>query len=143
MEFFRDIRREYPEVGFELLVVDDGSSDGTLRAIEPLFADGEQFTLVQLSRNFGSHAAISAGLAHAKGDAALTLSADRQEPLSAVGQFIEAWRGGGELVWGLRSSRAVKRGLSNSFAHFGPWMSFIQSGGASALATLAAKLDPR
>ncbi|TPW75982.1 glycosyltransferase family 2 protein [Schumannella soli] len=116
VDFFRDIRREHPEMRFELLVIDDGSSDGTLAAIEPLFAEDEAFTLVQLSRNFGSHAAISAGLAYARGDAALTLSADRQEPLSAVGQFIEAWRAGGELVWGLRSTRAMKRGLSNSFA---------------------------
>ncbi len=114
VEFYRDIRAAHPQMGFELLVVDDGSTDGTARAVLDASSDEDRTRVVVLSRNFGSHAAISAGLAAARGDAALTLSADRQEPLEAVGAMLAAWADGADLVWGLRSVRASK-GSGNEF----------------------------
>ncbi|WP_454129862.1 glycosyltransferase family 2 protein [Microbacterium aurum] len=115
-DFYREILRAHDDLDFELLVVDDGSTDGTSDAFASALESVGTARIVRLSRNFGSHAGISAGFAHARGDAALTLSADRQEPLEAIGQFLEEWRSGADLVWGLRSVRAVKKGVGDAFA---------------------------
>lgn len=115
-DFYREIRAELSNLEIELVLVDDGSQDGTSAALASVFTQDDDVKIVQLSRNFGSHAAISAGFAHATGDAAITLSADRQEPLSAVHDMVAQWQSGADIVWGLRSVRAVKKGLSDSFA---------------------------
>ena len=117
--FFREIETTYPQHRFEMVVVDDGSDDGTADAVIALVAPGENVRVISLSRRFGSHAAISAGFAHAAGDAAITLTADRSEPLEAVGMFLDEWHAGADIVWGLRSVRAQKRAsrlLSRMFA---------------------------
>ncbi|WP_051639709.1 glycosyltransferase family 2 protein [Cellulomonas sp. URHE0023] len=116
VSFYREIRASVPDLEFELVVVDDGSTDGTSDALLELLGPEDRAKVIVFSRNFGSHAAISAGFAHCTGDAALTLSADRQEPLSAVFSFVEQWRDGADLVWGLRSVRSSKGGSNEFFA---------------------------
>ena len=116
VSFYREIAAEFPDLEIELVVVDDGSTDGTPSIVRQERSAGDRIVLVELSRNFGSHAAITAGLLECTGDAALTLSADLQEPISAVRDFIQQWRDGADIVWGLRSVRAVKRGPQESFA---------------------------
>lgn len=111
--FVREIRAAHPDLDFELVVVDDGSTDGTVGVVLDALADGDVARVASLSRNFGSHAAITAGLALARGDCALTLSTDLQEPLEAIGRFLDAWRAGNDIVWGVRESRAVPKGLGN------------------------------
>jgi dolichol-phosphate mannosyltransferase len=110
VSFVRAIRARHAGYDFELVVVDDGSEDGTHEALTAALDESDRATLVRLSRNFGSHAAITAGFAHAIGDAALTLSADRQEPMEAVDDFIAAWEKGADIVWGLRITRTASPG---------------------------------
>lgn len=112
IEFFHEIEATYPDHRFEMVVIDDGSEDGTAEAVTALVAPGESVRIISLSRRFGSHAAITAGLAHAAGDVAITLTADRSEPLEAVGMFLEQWHAGADIVWGLRSVRAQRKASS-------------------------------
>jgi len=94
-----------PEVDFELVLVDDGSSDGTAAAVHQLAPPELPVTTVELARSFGSHQAITAGLRECHGDCAVVLGADGQEPDALVGEFLAAWRAGADVVWGTRRSR--------------------------------------
>lgn len=116
VDFFREVSETYPDYAFEMVVIDDGSSDGTADNLISLARPDEPIRVASLSRNFGSHAALSAGLGQARGEAAITLSADRQEPLEAVGLFLAEWADGADLVWGLRSVRVQDKAVQGIFA---------------------------
>jgi dolichol-phosphate mannosyltransferase len=90
-----------------VLFIEDGSSDDSWGRISGLAARDARFRGIRLSRNYGSHIALSAGFANI-GDAAAvaTLACDLQDPPEVVGQFIDAWREGADIVWGKRVSRA-------------------------------------
>jgi dolichol-phosphate mannosyltransferase len=90
---------------FHILLVDDGSTDGSWAAIERLCAEDDRFSALRLSRNFGSHAALAAGLNRAEGDAVATLACDLQDPAEAVLAFVSKWREGADIVWGARRQR--------------------------------------
>lgn len=89
----------------EILFVDDGSRDGTLAWLRAQAKIDKRVRYVSLSRNFGSHTAVAAGLAHVTGDAAAIVPADLQDPPSTVVDFVARWREGAEVVWGVRESR--------------------------------------
>ncbi len=104
---------------FTYLFVDDGSADRTFEKVREASRASDRIRGIQLSRNFGSHIAISAGIDHASGfDAAIVISADLQEPPEMIGQLISKWQEGFEVVWTVREKRAQSRmgkALSRTF----------------------------
>lgn len=91
---------------FEVVFVDDGSSDATLATIRTLNAQDPRFRCVSFSRNFGKEIAIAAGLEHCRGKAAIILDADLQHPPEMIAQFVAKWRQGYQNVYGQRVDRA-------------------------------------
>lgn len=87
---------------FEFVFVDDGSQDGSAVEVENLARRKRHVRLIELSRNFGKEAAVTAGLHGAKGDAAIILDADLQHPPSIIKKFIQKWRKGAEVVVGVK-----------------------------------------
>lgn len=103
---------------YELIFVDDGSRDSSWEKLGELVKSDSRIRALSLSRNFGSHSAITAGLFHARGDATIILAADLQDPPDVVLQFIEKWEKGFEVVWGVRKRRkdsGIKKFLSALF----------------------------
>jgi dolichol-phosphate mannosyltransferase len=90
---------------FEIIVVDDGSSDGTSAALEELAAADRRIRVVTLSRNFGHQTALTAGLEHAQGDAVVMIDADLQDPPELIPQLVEWWRKGSDVVVAAREER--------------------------------------
>lgn len=105
--------------GYEIIYVDDGSTDDTLGVIRLLHADDSSVRLVKLSRNFGKEIATTAGIHAAKGDAIVTIDADGQHPVELLPVFLGRWQAGDKVVIGLRtenqSEGAVKRYGSKLF----------------------------
>jgi dolichol-phosphate mannosyltransferase len=86
-------------VAWRAILVDDGSRDRSAALISAHAASDPRFTLVELSRNFGFQAALSAGLAAAaEADAVITMDGDLQDPPELVVELVSAWRAGGEIV---------------------------------------------
>jgi polyisoprenyl-phosphate glycosyltransferase len=90
----------------EIVIVDDGSTDGTWDVLLDLAADDPSVRLVRLSRNFGHQAALSAGLDAARGEAIVLIDADLQDPPEVLPSLVAKWREGYDVVYGVRSSRA-------------------------------------
>ena len=90
---------------FEILFVDDGSSDTTLEVIRKANAADPRVRCLSLSRNFGKEAALSAGLDRARGEAVIPLDVDLQDPPEAIPRMIAKWRAGFDVVYGVRDNR--------------------------------------
>ena len=93
----------------EVVMVDDGSRDGTYELARAASVSDPRFKLVQFSRNFGHQVAITAGMDAAVGDAVIIMDADLQDPPYVVLQMIEKWKEGYEVVYGLRERRQGER----------------------------------
>jgi glycosyltransferase involved in cell wall biosynthesis len=90
---------------WELVLVDDGSRDGTPAAMAELAGRDERVKVVRLSRNFGHQAAITAGLDHAHGDAVVMMDGDLQDPPEVIPSMVERWREGADIVYAIREER--------------------------------------
>ena len=103
----------------ELMLVDDGSTDGSTAWATDLVRRDPHVRLLQLSRNFGHQIAITAGLDHADGDAVVIIDADLQDPPEVIPELLAKWREGFEVVYAVRRSREgetwMKKFLAASF----------------------------
>lgn len=93
--------------GWEILFVDDGSTDATLARIAVAHARDPRIRALSLSRNFGKEAALSAGLDHARGQAVIPIDVDLQDPPEVIGDMLDRWRAGYEIVYGVRRNRST------------------------------------
>jgi glycosyltransferase involved in cell wall biosynthesis len=92
--------------GWEILFVDDGSTDATLAAIVAANQRDPRVRALSLSRNFGKEAALSAGLDHARGEAVIPMDVDMQDPPEVLPEMVAKWREGHEMVFGVRRCRS-------------------------------------
>ncbi len=90
---------------FEILFIDDGSSDTTLDRIRIANAADPRIRALSLSRNFGKEAALSAGLDHARGLAVIPIDVDLQDPPDVIAPMLAKWRAGFDVVYGVRDNR--------------------------------------
>jgi dolichol-phosphate mannosyltransferase len=100
----------------EFLFVDDGSKDGSFEWVCQAAEKDPRVKYLKLSRNFGHQAAITAGMAHAAGDAVVTIDADLQDPPETIPDLLAKWREGYEVVHAIRSSRRGEKGLKKFLA---------------------------
>jgi polyisoprenyl-phosphate glycosyltransferase len=104
-EFYTRVCSALDGLRFELILVDDGSSDATPALLDQLAANDPAVHVVYLSRNFGHQTALTAGLDHARGDAVVMLDADLQDPPELIPRMIDHWRAGCEVVYAVREHR--------------------------------------
>jgi glycosyltransferase involved in cell wall biosynthesis len=101
---------------WEVIFVDDGSTDGTTAALLALNARDPRFKAVVLSRNFGKEIAVAAGLRYTTGAAAVVMDGDLQHPPETIPALIAQWEQGYDVVYGTRESRATDTKLHRVFA---------------------------
>lgn len=100
----RDVMDQTKEP-WELILVDDGSTDGSTDAIRKLAANDDRVRPVIFARNFGHQIAVSAGIDYSRGDAVVIIDADLQDPPEVIHDLIEKWHAGYEVVYAVREER--------------------------------------
>jgi len=100
-----DENREYE---FEAIIVENGSTDRTFEKLLQIHNEDQRFKILQLSRNFRMDGGMTAGLQYVKGDAAMIMTANLQDPPNVIPQFIKKWEEGYEHVYGVVSKRPGK-----------------------------------
>ncbi len=101
---------------WELVCVNDGSHDDTLERLLALRRQDSRVVIIDLSRNFGKEAALTAGLFEARGEAAIPMDADLQDPPELIPQLLAEWQNGFDMVLATRSSRATDTWLKRQSA---------------------------
>jgi len=104
-EFVRRTCAAIADFPFELVLVNDGSSDSTPERLDRIAADDPRVRVVHLSRNFGHQAALTAGLEHAIGDVVAMLDADLQDPPELIVEMVAQWSQGSDVVYAVRKQR--------------------------------------
>ena len=102
--FYAELAAVLKELGtrHEIVFVDDGSTDASLRIIERFQAEDPAVAVVALSRNFGHQKALTAGMDFAAGDVVITLDSDLQHPPALIPQLLQRWRAGAKVVHAIR-----------------------------------------
>ncbi|WP_323751890.1 glycosyltransferase family 2 protein [Marinobacter sp.] len=105
------------DLHWEIVLIDDGSDDGSAQYIGGLIERTPGIRLIKLSRNFGKEAAMTAGLEHASGDAVIVLDADLQDPPEHIPAMVECWQSGVDVVLMQRRSRTGETAFKRWSAH--------------------------
>jgi glycosyltransferase involved in cell wall biosynthesis len=105
-------------LSFEFVCVDDGSRDDTLARLQAFAQREPRVRVVELSRNFGKEAALTAGIDHARGAAVIPIDADLQDPPELIPSLIEAWQGGADVVVARRADRRADSWLKRKTAEW-------------------------
>ena len=117
-ENVKSIIKKLPQK-FELIFVDDGSSDDSVKKLRQVAKRDKRARVVELARNFGKEIAVTAGIHKARGDAAIIMDADLQHPPELLSKFVEEWEKGADVVVGVkrygRSESWFKKASSKSF----------------------------
>ena len=103
---------------YEIVLVNDGSSDATAAAIRAEMRERPHLVLVNLSRNFGHQLAATAGIELARGDAVILMDGDLQDPPELIAAFVEQWREGFDVVYAVRRSRKGESAFKLATAGF-------------------------
>jgi len=105
--FYRRVVEVMEGIGdsFELVLINDGSRDGSFRTMQELHTRDPRVRVIDFSRNFGHQIAISAGLDHARGNAVIIIDSDLQDPPEVIPQLVARWKDGAEVVYAQRSMR--------------------------------------
>ena len=123
LPLYNDIREKvlvHLDVDYEIIFVDDGSKDNSYNVMQELARLDSHIMLVRLSRNFGEHAAILAGLSKCTGDCAVRKAADLQEPSELILKMLAAYQQGNKVVLATRADRdepATQKAFSNLYAY--------------------------
>ena len=110
------------EIDWEWVVIDDHSPDATFDVIHATAAVDARVRGIRLARNSGAHIALSCGLHAARGDCAIALAADLQDPPEVVPQLLDAWRNGAHVVWAARAEREGETAATKGFARVYYWL---------------------
>ncbi|RKD73432.1 glycosyltransferase involved in cell wall biosynthesis [Sinobaca qinghaiensis] len=115
-----ELRKEFESLSYqyEIVYIDDGSSDNTLEVLQKLASSFEEVRYISFTRNFGKEAALIAGLEHAKGEAVIIIDADLQHPVSLIPDMLKGFEEGYDQVIAQRNRTGdskVRTGLSNLY----------------------------
>lgn len=117
-ELEKEVLIKLKKYDYELIFVDDGSKDNTVSEINEVMKNHKKIKLVTLSKNFGSHSAILAGLSVCTGDVASFISSDLQDPPKIILEMLEKWEKGNQAVIAVRKDREesiVQKFFSNTY----------------------------
>jgi len=103
--FYERVRAAVDGMPWELIVIDDGSTDTTPQILAEIARDDTRVRVITLSRNFGHQTAITAGLDHAAGDVVVMIDADLQDPPELITSMLDHWRAGSDVVYATRTDR--------------------------------------
>jgi dolichol-phosphate mannosyltransferase len=117
-ELYRRMDAALESVPFELILVDDASSDATAGMLDEIADTDARVRVIHLSRNFGHQAALTAGLEHARGQAVAMLDGDLQDPPELILQMLAHWRSGSDVVSAVRTMRAGEGRVKLTTAHW-------------------------
>jgi glycosyltransferase involved in cell wall biosynthesis len=104
-ELYQRVVSALADIPFEFILVDDGSTDASPEMIRGLTASDPRVKAIFLARNFGHQMAITAGLDRARGDAAVMMDGDLQDPPEVMVEMIDRWRSGSDVVYAVRAQR--------------------------------------